>query len=147
MATFTEVTCEQVGTLSRPPSQSSDWRVLSRSTHRSGWGSAVISGDEDLPWSCPSLRALIGIDRKVLFSSGAESVRCEPSSKGPFPAGGPFPFSPLLPPLALVHRVLHTLPFLLSWLHGQTPDMLLVFILMICSCKAQYFTSIACVTG
>lgn len=36
---------------------------------------------------------------------------------------------------------------LLSWLHGQTPDMLLAFILMVRSCKAQYFTSIACVIG
>lgn len=30
---------------------------------------------------------------------------------------------------------------LLSWLRGQIPDVLLVFILMIRSCKARYFTS------
>lgn len=62
-------------------------------------------------------------------------------------AGGHFLSLPLPPPSPLARPVFHPFPSLLSWLHGQTPDMRLVFILMICSCKAQYFTSIACVTG
>lgn len=116
-------------------------------SHQSGWGSAVISGNEDLPLVLPSPSAFTAADSKILSSSDMGPIRCKPSSKRPFTAGGPILPSPLLLPLPLVHHVFHPFPSLLSWLHGQTPDMLLVFILMICSCKAQYFTSLACVTG
>lgn len=51
----------------------------------------------------------------------------------------PYPISILVFPLFFLS--------LLSWLHGQIPDTLLVFILMICSCKAQYFPSAVCATG
>lgn len=54
-----------------------------------------------------------------------------------------FCFTHSFPTLSLSQFFLFFLS-LLSWLHGQIPDMLLVFILMICSCKAQYSFSCVC---
>ena len=135
-----EVTREQVGTISRP-------RPPIRASTGVLWVNLATTA---FPIPGPILAWSLHQDYhpdSILFPSKIDQPRAQQWGDH-WQLGAPPPsLASCLLPLPLVHHAFHPLPSLLSWLHGQTPDMLLVFILMICSCKAQYFTSIACVTG
>lgn len=95
----------------------------------------AVCGDEALPWFhlCCG-HSLYWTPRYYSLPIESLAVR-NPAGKGGNGSWGPASRAFCLSPPSSAHRVSRPLPFVLSWLHGQTPDLPPASLLMICSSK------------